>query len=660
MFWLMAAMLPAAASHLVGGELTYKYLDATGPAGTPFRYQLTALVYFSKEPGSSAPDGTGVVPIIVYDKAQPSSAPLLNINVERGLYRELITPFGTRDCPVQVPVVTLAIYSTIVSLPPSESGYLAVINENARNNGITNVAYIPFELLNLALQVDIAPTSIPNSSPTFSSDAQSVICLGDDSYVLNNAYDADGDRLSYQFSTPGRYVSNAGLLPVFYSSGYSAAQPFGSTGAASMDANTGLARYRAQSQGLFLLAIDVQEFRTIGGREVLLSTTRRDIQVVVRSCPGAVNQAPTFTAPTMTQLNYQVQEGNRVAFPIAATDPDGQRLTMQVSSILLDGPNGIDAAVNGLPGTPTGSEVGIVEVTGQSAATATFSLQAGCGLARAQPYDVLAVVTDNVCNSKNVAAVFRITVTPAPSLAPLTGLTGAATACTEEVVTYTAQGPAFTAYHWTASGGEVLEPGTGRTVQVRWTTSGPNRVSVSGLTPIGCLTQAVFQDVSVGGGPGITGPLTYCRSASTGLRYAIAGPPAAYQWRISEGILVSGQGTNEAVIDVTPGGTALLQAGLPNQACPSALRVSPDLTCLSFYNVITPNGDNQNDRFIIDNVERHPNTSLTIYNRWGRQVFQTDNYQNTYDGEGNGPGVYYYLCQLADGTRYKGWFELLR
>jgi gliding motility-associated-like protein len=221
-------------------------------------------------------------------------------------------------------------------------------------------------------------------------------------------------------------------------------------------------------------------------------------------------------------------------------------------------------------------------------------------------------------------------------------------------------GPTFGAYHWTVQGGEVLAPATGRTVQVRWTASGTKRVGVSGVMPMGCYTDEAFKYVTIGTGPLITGPATYCREASTGLRYTIAGPPAAYQWSILDGTLVSGQGTNSVVVDVVPGALAVLQAVIGGERCPSALRIALDDRCLNFFNIITPNGDGQNDAFVIRNLQYYPNTSLTVFNRWGQQLYESRDYRNTYRAEGASAGVYYYLCQLENGTRYKGWFEVVK
>lgn len=47
------------------------------------------------------------------------------------------------------------------------------------------------------------------------------------------------------------------------------------------------------------------------------------------------------------------------------------------------------------------------------------------------------------------------------------------------------------------------------------------------------------------------------------------------------------------------------------------------------YNGVTPNGDGLNDYFIIDNIQRYPNNSVRIFDRWGVEVFKTTNYDSS-------------------------------
>ena len=54
--------------------------------------------------------------------------------------------------------------------------------------------------------------------------------------------------------------------------------------------------------------------------------------------------------------------------------------------------------------------------------------------------------------------------------------------------------------------------------------------------------------------------------------------------------------------------------------------------CLSYRNVISPNGDKYNEEFYLHCVEDFDDTYLEIFNRWGRLVYQTADYDNTWRG----------------------------
>ena len=65
-------------------------------------------------------------------------------------------------------------------------------------------------------------------------------------------------------------------------------------------------------------------------------------------------------------------------------------------------------------------------------------------------------------------------------------------------------------------------------------------------------------------------------------------------------------------------------------------------------NIISINGDGKNDSFIIKRLENYPNTTLVIFNRWGKKVYENSNYQNDWKGTNNSgaevsAGVYYYV-----------------
>jgi gliding motility-associated-like protein len=47
---------------------------------------------------------------------------------------------------------------------------------------------------------------------------------------------------------------------------------------------------------------------------------------------------------------------------------------------------------------------------------------------------------------------------------------------------------------------------------------------------------------------------------------------------------------------------------------------------IEVFNLVTPNGDGDNDVFIIKNIEFYPNNTVQIYNRWGVVVYETRGY----------------------------------
>ena len=69
------------------------------------------------------------------------------------------------------------------------------------------------------------------------------------------------------------------------------------------------------------------------------------------------------------------------------------------------------------------------------------------------------------------------------------------------------------------------------------------------------------------------------------------------------------------------------------------------------YDVITPNGDGKNDKWVIPNIDQYPNNELIIYNRWGQAVYTAKPYKNTWDGTTDAgkelpAAAYYYLMKL--------------
>ena len=81
------------------------------------------------------------------------------------------------------------------------------------------------------------------------------------------------------------------------------------------------------------------------------------------------------------------------------------------------------------------------------------------------------------------------------------------------------------------------------------------------------------------------------------------------------------------------------------------------------YDVITPNGDTKNEAFVIENLLNYPKKQLIVYNRWGKRVFQSDDYRNNWRPDDLPDGLYYYTVKYGITTPNKeinGWVTILK
>ncbi|WP_339925357.1 gliding motility-associated C-terminal domain-containing protein [uncultured Cyclobacterium sp.] len=82
-------------------------------------------------------------------------------------------------------------------------------------------------------------------------------------------------------------------------------------------------------------------------------------------------------------------------------------------------------------------------------------------------------------------------------------------------------------------------------------------------------------------------------------------------------------------------------------------------------NVITPgNLDGKNDTFEIKGIEDFAKSSLTILNRNGDHVFESEDYKNDWSAPGLNAGAYFYVLVITDNSgdeqTYKGWVQVIK
>jgi gliding motility-associated-like protein len=101
------------------------------------------------------------------------------------------------------------------------------------------------------------------------------------------------------------------------------------------------------------------------------------------------------------------------------------------------------------------------------------------------------------------------------------------------------------------------------------------------------------------------------------------------------------------------------------ETCDNAM-VTIDVLCqgLIVHTGMSPNDDNINDNFTIDGIEDYPKNELTIFNRWGNQVYFQKGYKNNWSGTWDGgllpDGTYFYFLKDGEGETYSGFLQIHR
>ena len=92
-----------------------------------------------------------------------------------------------------------------------------------------------------------------------------------------------------------------------------------------------------------------------------------------------------------------------------------------------------------------------------------------------------------------------------------------------------------------------------------------------------------------------------------------------------------------------------------------------DTVEINVSQAITPNGDGVNDTWVIYNLSNHPGSIVRVFNRWGKEVFYSADYQNNWTGHYKDnseklptSGSYFYQIDLGgDGSiDAQGWLYI--
>ncbi|MBX2980819.1 MAG: HYR domain-containing protein [Flavobacteriales bacterium] len=162
------------------------------------------------------------------------------------------------------------------------------------------------------------------------------------------------------------------------------------------------------------------------------------------------------------------------------------------------------------------------------------------------------------------------------------------------------------------------------------------------------------------------GPDQYLAMVDNTVLIGSASPGASVTWSISSGAghFTSPHSLQTTLHGLTPGQhTVILHA---NQGpCASASdTLIIHIADLFIPEGFSPNGDGVNDLYEITGIMALPGSRLTVFNRWGQEVYQSSDYRNEWDGRSAGRALpddtYFYVLNLSNDRSYNGHIILKR
>jgi hypothetical protein len=117
-----------------------------------------------------------------------------------------------------------------------------------------------------------------------------------------------------------------------------------------------------------------------------------------------------------------------------------------------------------------------------------------------------------------------------------------------------------------------------------------------------------------------------------------------------------GDSTSIAFTINQPGLYTLRFNGINQDSCARVGEISFNITTPQIPNLITANGDNLNDKLLLQSASP---VQVTLFNRWGKAVLQTAAYENNWPTPDTPSGVYYYRIQIGEST-FNGWIQVVK
>lgn len=687
---------PALATHIVGGEITYKCLGNDS-------FEIKLSVYrdcFNGVPEFDDPAALGILDgnfqLLGFDTIQFNEQ-------DDTLVIYLNNPCLTRPPDICVHRTT---YTIRIKLEPRPGGYYLVYQRCCRNKLIRNIPSPEDVGITIISQVTEEAIAQCNNSAVYNNWPPLAICVHEPIDFDHSASDPEGDSLAYRLCTPLNGASPSNPMPqppfpgpyveVIWQSPYDLSDLLGGD-PLKIDPHTGFMTGIPNTIGNFVVGVCVDEFRD----GTIISTTRRDFQYNVADCgvPVAAYQVPELLCDTLsvkfnnkTELNelgtsnwYFDWGGNLDLFSDVYSPtfsyPDTGRY--EVALIVNPGYSCSDTIIQEIWITTTEADAGL-EIKYNACDSSGVTIKCidkstdpqfgisgvnwlitgpgGFSFTSTSPKPEFKVTAPGTYNIHLTATggngcVDEVDIPFVIPLAPDKLIEALYSICAGESIGLYPDALPTLQYQWSASAditdgtlaNPVVAPASTTIYTVTITQTGSpciwkREVEVNVLSN-GALTASAF-------------PITILAGESSQLT-ANFPVPGNYSWSpgssLSNNNIANPVATPEETTDYTVVATAT--SGCMQEAQVRIIVLNP--ICgepfIFFPTAFSPNGDGEND-FLKMEGRFATEVYWMIYNRWGEKVFEANSIDNQWDGTYKGAAQpaetygYYYRIVCQDGS----------
>ncbi len=318
------------ASHIVGGQLGYKFVSRNGNLAT---YNITLRMYkdcASQANGQNSPFPTTII-MHSYVGNSTTRLALYTLRLKASSIASVAPPnYPCLTIPPYVCVQQADYYldtvaqATTIVLRDTNQTYRFVGRACCRNMLIGNI--LGASTAGAIYFAELTPEGLRgnNNSPDFTLFPPTVVCQGEPLNFNHSANDNDSDDLVYEFCNSPNTGTGTGctgtsgapcngpFTSVSYKPGFTGPDPFGSNAnpRVRINAQTGVITGTPQAQGNYVVGVCVKEYRN----GVLIGTIFRDFQFNVESCRRNIVPAITGDSIGVKQFIVRACDSTTITF----------------------------------------------------------------------------------------------------------------------------------------------------------------------------------------------------------------------------------------------------------------------------------------------------------------------------------------------------------